>query len=41
MNLGKLFVFLLEYFLGFEDDESGWKYSIDSQQNSMDDDDDD
>ena len=24
----------------FEDDESGWKWSIDSQQNSMDDDDD-
>ena len=32
---------LWSWFVGFEDDESGWKWSIDSQQNSMDEDDDD
>ena len=31
---------LWSWFVGFEDDESGWKWSIDSQQNVIDDDDD-
>ena len=30
---------LWSWFVGFKDDESGGKWSIDSQQNSMDDDD--
>ena len=32
---------LLSWFVGFEQDENGGKWSIDNQQNSMDDDDDD